>query len=82
MGTITDEQKLNALIEEYKMINEEVSNYQKEMIRCFLYSVVVLAIGLGYGIKEGDISCDIVSEKLNMNTEIWLSEKLNFKPID
>ena len=59
MGTITDEQKVNALIEGYKMINEEVSNYQKEMIRCFLYSVVVLAIGLGYGIKEGDISAII-----------------------
>ncbi|MCR9171378.1 MAG: TnsA endonuclease N-terminal domain-containing protein [bacterium] len=37
---------------------------------------------LWYGIKNGDIGCDIVTEKLNMNSEIWLSEKLNFKPID
>ena len=37
---------------------------------------------LWYGVKNGDIGCDIVTEKMNMNSEIWLSEKLNFKPID
>lgn len=37
---------------------------------------------LWYGIKKGEISCDIVTEKLDMKSEIWLSEKLSFKPID
>jgi len=37
---------------------------------------------LWYAIKKGDIGCDIVTEKLNMNSEIWLVEKLDFKPID
>lgn len=47
---LTPADKLNALIENYKLVNEEVKSYLSEMIRCFLYAVAVISIGLGYGI--------------------------------
>lgn len=37
---------------------------------------------LWYGIKSGDIGCDIINEKLTMNSEIWLSEPLNFNDLE
>lgn len=37
---------------------------------------------LWYGIKIGDIACDTVGQKINMNSPIWLAEKLEFKSID
>ncbi len=37
---------------------------------------------LWYGIKSGDIGCDIINEKLTMNSEIWLSEPLNFNDME
>lgn len=37
---------------------------------------------LWYGIKNGDIACDLLKEKVQMNSSVWLSEKLEFKSID
>lgn len=37
---------------------------------------------LWYAIKTNDIGCDIVNEKISMNSEIWLSEKLKFNLVD
>jgi hypothetical protein len=37
---------------------------------------------LWYAIKMNDIGCDLVNEKISMNSEIWLSEKLNFNLVD
>lgn len=37
---------------------------------------------LWYGIKMNDIGCDTVREKISMNSEIWLTEKLDFNLID
>jgi hypothetical protein len=52
---ISDENKLTALIENYKMVNEDVRSYQSEMIKCFLYAVAIIAIGLGYGIVDKNV---------------------------
>lgn len=35
---------------------------------------------LWYAIKMEDIGCDIVNERISMNSEIWISERLNFNP--
>lgn len=37
---------------------------------------------LWYAIKINDIGCDLVNEKISMNSEIWLSEKLKFNFVD
>lgn len=34
---------------------------------------------LWYGVKIGDIGCDLTDTKINMNSEIWLPNPLNFK---
>ncbi len=37
---------------------------------------------LWYAIKMNDVGCELVNEKLTMNSEIWLSKKLTFNIID
>ncbi len=37
---------------------------------------------LWYAIKINEIGCDLVNEKISMNSEIWLTEKLNFNLVD
>ncbi|MBV4360498.1 hypothetical protein [Pinibacter aurantiacus] len=46
---MTDKEKIDVLIENYKIVSGESKSYLTEMIRCFLYSAVVLAIAFGYG---------------------------------
>jgi len=55
MSDITDETKFSALLENYKLIHEELKTYQSEMMKCFLYAVVVLGIALGYGAVENKV---------------------------
>jgi hypothetical protein len=37
---------------------------------------------LWYSIKMNDVGCDIVNEKITMNSEIWLTEKLDFNLVN
>lgn len=37
---------------------------------------------LWYAIKTNDIGCDLINEKISMNSEIWLTEKLKFNLVD
>jgi amino acid transporter len=46
---MTDKEKIDALIENYKTVSEESNSYLTEMIRCFPYAAIVIGIGLGYG---------------------------------
>lgn len=46
---MTDKEKIDALIENYKVISEESQSYLTEMLRCFPYAAIVLAIALGFG---------------------------------
>jgi hypothetical protein len=47
-----DKDRINILIENYKLINEETKSYHTEMMRCFIYTAIVFAIGFGYGDKQ------------------------------
>ena len=48
-----DKERIDILIENYKLVNEESKSYLTEMLRCFIYAAIVFAIGFGYGeIKE------------------------------
>ncbi len=44
-----EKSKVDALIENYKIISDETKSQLTEMIRCFIYSALILAIGFGYG---------------------------------
>lgn len=44
-----EKSKIDALIENYKIISEETKSYLTEMIRCFIYAAIILAVGFGYG---------------------------------
>ncbi len=52
---MTEKEKIDILIENYKVISEESSNYLTEMMRCFLYAAAVVAIGFGYGEKTENL---------------------------
>ena len=41
--------KIECLIDNYKIVSEESKSYLSEMMRCFIYSAVAIGIGLGYG---------------------------------
>lgn len=42
--------ELQILLEEYKTVSEELRIYVKEMIQCFPYAAILIAIYLGWGI--------------------------------
>ncbi|SRR6266496_2616565 len=53
---LTDKEKLDALIEQYKVLSGESQSYLQEMMKCFLYAAIVIAVGVGANLKEiGDI---------------------------
>jgi|GEM_PF-4044706 len=56
------ERDLQVLLEEYRMINNEILLYLKEMIRCFVYAAILVGVFLGVGVGAGDDKGSILKE--------------------
>jgi len=55
------ELKIQCLLEEYKVVSEELNMFIQEMLRCFLYGAILLSVYLGFDLGMGGAKSNVIT---------------------